>query len=248
MMPIDGMSVRPVHCDQAADRKCSIGAIDMFKRLWMVPLLAVQLWVLQGCEAPRPIETIRASGDHRFKGGNYAAAGDEYAEIVARYPGDWQAQYKLGLSMLKTNELAGARRALETARRLKPENQDVLDALAEVMYQQGDESHLFAFLRDRATSTQTIHAYLQLARYSLAMNDPDSAQTAIETAIQIDDGKTTDPYLEAASLAERLGHLDDAVRRLRQAYGISPSDRRVRERLKALGEDPAKTSPLPPGR
>ncbi len=210
--------------------------------------VATLLVLVAGCNSPRPAETIRESGDHKFKIANYAGARDEYAEIVARYPGDLDAQYKLGVCMTKTGELAGARRALEIAHTRKPENQDIANALAEVMFLQNDESRLFAFLRERASNTQSLASYLQLAHYSLAMKDPDSAQTAIDTAIQIDNGKTTEPYYQAALLSEQLGHLDEAVRRLRQAYGINPNDARVRDKLKALGEDPMKVSPLPPGR
>ena len=91
-------------------------------------------------------------------------------------------------------------------------------------------------------------AYLELGRYAMEMNDPDSAQVALDTAIEIDQGKTTEPYLEAAKLQERLGHLDVAVNRLRQAYGINQYDTRVHEMLQRLGEDPSKVKPLPPGK
>jgi len=212
---------------------------------------------LSACVNDRPTETIRANADYRFRGGDLTLARDEYAEIVSRNPGDWEAQYKLGLCMMKTaeasgphrgSELSGARRALEVAYAARPNDQEVANALSEVMFLQKDESRLFAFLRDRATTTQTIPAYIQLAHYSVELGDPDSAQTAIETAIQIDNSQTTEPYLEAAHLEERLGHMDEAVRRLRQAYGIKPDDHRVWDRLRALGESPENTSPVMPGK
>lgn len=205
--------------------------------------------MLNGCTAaPRPIEEIRASGDHRYKYADYEGARDEFAEIAARYPGDWRAQHMLGLSLLKTNELSAARRALETAYTHKPESQEVADSLAEVLFLQKDEARLFAFLRDRAAKTQTVPAHLALANYAIELNDPDSARTAVETAIQLDNGRNTEPYLEAARLAERLGQMEDAVRRLRQAYGVNPVDPRVQERLVALGESMNELTPLPPGR
>lgn len=219
----------------------------MTVRSWMMlSVLAVSLYGT-GCGS-RPTETIRASGDYRFKQGNYAMARDEYAEIVARYPGDWQAQYMLGRSLLRTNDFSGARRALEIAYSSRPDDPAIAEALAEVMLAQGDESRLFAFLRERATRAQTVESHLMLARYAMEMNDPDSAQRAVDTAIQIDNGRTTDPYLAAASLAERLGQLDTAVHRLRQAKGVNHNDVRVREKLRELGEDPATVLPLPPGR
>lgn len=220
---------------------------NMTSRTWMA-LAALALFTLGGCAAPpRPTETIRASGDHYYKIGDYEAARDEFAEIVSRYPGDWEAQYKLGMCCLQTGEFSTARRALEIANTRQPNNQDVANGLAEAMYRQGDEARLFAFLRQRAAATQTVDAYRQLGRYAMELNDPDSARVAFQTSVEIDNGQTTEPYLDAAALSERLGQLDDAIRRLRQAYGINPRDRRVTEKLRALGEDPTSITPLPPG-
>ncbi len=209
----------------------------------------VNLATLGGCAGGnRPIETIRASGDHYFVAGEWESSRDEFSEIVAKLPGDWDAQYKLGVSQLNLKETSAARRALEIAHTRQPANREVAGALAETMFQQGDEARLMAFLRQRASTTQQAHDYLQLGRYAMALNDPDTAQVAIDTAIEIDAGKTADPYLESSVLAERLGRMDEAVRRLRQGLGINGDDFRVKERLRALGEDPAMVIPLPPGR
>ena len=82
----------------------------------------------------------------------------------------------------------------------------------------------------------------------MAIGDIDSANLAVETAIEIDDGRTPQPYLDSADLAERLGDLELAIRRLRQAYGIDPDDEAISDRLMALGEIPGPTVALPPGR
>lgn len=208
---------------------------------------AAVLNVLPGCVSQRPVDTIRASGENRMRAGDYAGARDEFAEIVARYPGDWQAQYNLGRCMLETQQYSRARQALETAYTLRP-SQEVADGLARAMFLQKDESRLFSFLRERASTERTVAAHMQLGHYAMEMNDPDSAQVAFATAIEIDMGKSTGPYIEAARLEERLGHLDAAVSRLRQAYGINGYDTRVHAMLRQLGEDPNTIKPLPPGR
>ncbi len=223
------------------------------RMILQTPLLAAMLLAmiatsLSGCtQQQRPMEVIRTSGDRYFRAGNYAQARDEYAEIVAAYPGDWEAQYQFGQCLIKTQEYSQARQALEIAYTLKP-TQEVANALAEALFLQRDESRLFAFLRERATSTKSTEAYLELGRYAMECNDPDTAKVAFDTAIEVDMGKTTGPYLEAAKLDERLGHLDQAIRRLQQAYGINKYDTRVTEALRRLGEDPSKIKPLPPGR
>ena len=214
-------------------------------RRLLVQVILLSGAVLTACQ--RPVHTIRESADFSFDHGDYDTAATEYAEIADRYPGDWRAQYRLGLCLLEIDELARARDALEVAHSHRPRDPGIANALAEAMYQQGDESRLFAFLRQRARSMQSPAAYLLLARYALEMGDPDSAQVALETAIVLDDGQTVDPYLAAASFAERLGDLETALRRLRQAYSIDQADARVIQRLKDLGEIPGPTIALPPG-
>ncbi len=211
-------------------------------RIIMILLTAV---VLTGCQ--RPAETIRQSGDFSFDHRDYNTAAREYAEITNRYPGDWRAQFRLGLCLLEIGQPARAREALEVAHTHRPRNPEVVDALAEAFFQLGEESRLFAFVRHRAESMQTPSAYLRLARYSLELGDADSAGVALEKAIVLDDGQTVEPYLAAASFAERLGDLDTALHRLRQAYGIDHTDGRVLQRLKDLGEIPGPTLALPSG-
>ena len=238
IMPINSGAF--VHAMECQFMKCPT------LRNFLVPVIAIVM--LAGCHAARPTETIRSSGDWRFDHGDYAGAASEYGEIVARYPGDYEAQYKLGMSQLELKNYSAGRRALEIAYTLKPKDPKAAEALAEAMFRQGDEARLFAFLRSRAQETQLPEAYEMLAKYAMDLNDPDSAKTAIDTAISIDDGNRTEPYLQAAALEERLGHLDQAERRLRQAYGINPYDTRVKEKLVALNVKFDHTTALPPGR
>ena len=74
-----------------------------------------------------------------------------------------------------------------------------------------------------------------------------AAKLAIETAIALDDARTVEPYLAASNLAQRVGNIEDAIFRLRQALGVDPDDERVLRRLDELGEIPGPTLALPPG-
>src|SRR4051812_24583054 len=106
---------------------------------WMMLAACSVFTCLVGCSSPRPIEAIRTSGDNFFKAGDFEAARDEYAEILSHDPSDWEANYQLGLSCLKLgkpHDLSTARRSLEIVSTLKPHNQDVANAFAEVMFQQ----------------------------------------------------------------------------------------------------------------
>jgi len=201
-----------------------------------------------GCAVQRPVDDLRASGDLHLQYGRYDQAASDFSEIVARYPGDWEAQYKLGMARMAMGDTTSARRALEIAHSRKPSNEDVADALAEVMYAQQDFNRLFAFLRERADATKTSQAYLRLARYAMDTNDADTARWSYDRAIEVDAGASVEPYVQAAAFHERVGDIDGAITRLRQAYGIDPYDQRVTDRLRALGEVPGPTIALPTGK
>ncbi len=211
-----------------------------------IALLLLFAVLLAGCDSQRPLESIRTRGDLCFDRGDFQGATREYSEIVARYPGDWEAQYMLGRCELKLKHPNEARSALEVAHSRRPNNSDVVDALAEAMFQQGDKARLFEFLKERADSQKTVRAWLRLGRYAAELGDPDSAAAAFDTAIRIDDGKSTGPYLEAAAFCQQIGDVEAALKRLRQAYSIDPEDAQVAQRIRELGEVPGPSIALPP--
>jgi len=219
------------------------------------PMLAVLLLSaigaalpLAACAKQPAAEGLTERADHAYKFERYEEAEGYYGQVVDRYPGDWESQYKLGLTQLRLDRPAEARRSLEVALTRRPKDERIADALAEAIYRTGDENDLYTFLRGRAQERQTVHAHMRFARYAIDLGDPDSATLAVDTAIQIDNGATADPYLLAARIARDIGELDLAVRRLRQAYFIEPEREETREQLIALGEVPGPTVGLPPGR
>jgi tetratricopeptide (TPR) repeat protein len=202
---------------------------------------------LCGC-GQQPVESLLSQGNRLYERGEYAAAAEKYSEITERTPGRWEAHYRLGLCRLEMDELSAAHRELEVAHTNRPQDPDVVDALAETMLLEGLEAELFSFVKQRAESERTVRAWLRLGRYAASLGDADSAQTAFETAIVLDGGRTVEPYLQTAKFAEDLGDMDQALRRLRQAYGVNPKDPRVNRRLRELGEVPGPTITLPPGK
>jgi tetratricopeptide (TPR) repeat protein len=209
-------------------------------------LLFLGLTCLGGC-ATRPIESMRTNGDFHFEHGRYDQASQEYAGIIARAPGDWQAQSRYGQSMLKLGDLNAARRALETAYSRNPLDDETARGLAETLLAQGDNARLYQFLKDRAGSLRSVDAYLDMADYCREMGDFDSARFAANTAIMVDNGKRSEPYVKASQLAAELGNHDEAMIRIRQAYGVNPQDRRVLAMIAEMGEVPGPTFALPPG-
>ena len=75
----------------------------------------------------------------------------------------------------------------------------------------------------------------------MVLDDPDSATSAINTAIAIGQGKNETPYIIAASFAERLGDDNLALKRWKEAWYINPSNNQAANALRSYGEVPGPT-------
>lgn len=215
--------------------------IPMTRYLMPIALLCVVM--LPACAGPPSIDSVMQRGDRAFARGDYGMAVVNYEDVTDRFPGDWEAQYKLGLSLLHLGQYTQARRSLEIAHTRQPYHQGVVDGLAEALYKQGNTEQLYAFLRAQIEESQSVNACLRMARYCLELNDPDSAKWAIDTAVEWDRGRTAEPQLLAADLAERLGDSEEVLRHLRDGYRNDPYNARINERLRDYGEVPGPTMP-----
>ncbi len=214
-----------------------------------VALIAITaIGSLVGCVKGKSSEQLLADGDYAYRYGRYEEAAGDFRQVLDRYPGDVQANLGYARTQIALGNLDQARTALETAASSKPEDFQISLLLAEVLFKQGDTTRLYQLLRDRAIEQRRAEAWIVLARYALELDDPDTAQTAVVAALEISDDSSPEPYLLASELAERVGDQKEALRRLRQAYGLAPNDPRIEAMLREYGEVPGPTIALPPGR
>lgn len=203
---------------------------------------------LGGCMKGKSSEQLLADGDHAYRYGRYEEAAGDFQQVIDRYPGDVPANVGYARTQIALGNLDAARNALETAAASKPEDFEISLLLAEVLFKQRDTTRLYQLLRDRAVEQRRIQAWIVMARYALELDDPDTAQVAVGSALELSDDTSAEPYLIAAELAERVGDQSEALRRLRQAYGLAPNDPRIAAELREYGEVPGPTIALPPGR
>jgi tetratricopeptide (TPR) repeat protein len=140
--------------------------------------------------------------------------------------------------MLKMGEPGKAAMAFESAVASKPQDANLIYLLARSEYENGQYDRAFDLLRQFAIDNNDVTAWTLLAEYSLQLDDPDTASHAIQRAIELNSDSSAGPYLTAANLAERLGNDQEALRRLRQAYGCEPTNPEVDRRLREYGEIP----------
>ena len=196
---------------------------------------------LTACSQRVPAESLRERASFAAWIGNWPDAQLDYSELVDRYPDHWNYQYNLGRAALNNGDLDTARRSLEIAETLRPQDREVATHLAETMYRQDDRDALFTFLKDRAESTQQSEDWLLVARYSLDLDDPDMARLAVQEALVLDISDSPEPYIAAAELAERLGDIDGALQSLKIAWTLDPENNRVHAMIRGLGEVPGPT-------
>jgi tetratricopeptide (TPR) repeat protein len=208
---------------------------------------AASFLALAACSSGRPMVAARAEADHAFKFGQYEKAAPAYLEILEKAPGDWEVEYRYGVSLAKLGNLREARTHVETAHAANPVSEEVASGLAEVYFQLGEKQKLVQLLQDRGNLQRSIPSFMLLADYALRMDDPDTANTAVRGAILLSDGREVAPYLKAVEVAERLGDTKTASQRVRQAYTIDPKSPAVNAKLAEYGLAAEATTGLPPG-
>lgn len=202
---------------------------------------------LAGCAAGRPMIVARKEADHHFQYAQYEKAASAYREILEKAPGDSDVEYRYGVCLANLGQLREARTHCETAHAANPTSEEVAAGLAEVYFKLGEKQKLVQLLQDRGNLQRSIPSFMLLADYALRMDDPDTANSAVRSAILLAGDKDARPYIKGVEVAERLGDTKTATDRLRQAYAIDPKLPAVRMKLAEYGMAAESSTGLPPG-
>lgn len=211
-----------------------------------VPFLLASAILLPGCSGPRSIEAARKEANHDYEWGRYDEAIPSYLEIIERHPGDWEAEYRYGMCLLKTGNLREARTHVETALANNPESDEVRRALAEVYFAMNERSRLVQLLRADATEDGDVDTWLLLADYGRRWGDRDLELGSIQAAMNTYGSQQYLGYLAMADWLEKAGDGNEAIRRTRQAYWLKPQHPAVRKALADRGLEPGPTTAYPP--
>jgi Flp pilus assembly protein TadD len=201
--------------------------------------------VLAGCQQ-RALHMVEASGERAMRLGEYEKAANEYSEVVERRPGRWDARVELSKALMKMEMPAEAREQLEIAYIVEPENEEVLNLLAEAMLESGDVGAMTTELRQRAKTRNTVGDWMRLGIFLQQAGDLDGAEQALVTAARIDGGRSAPPQMALASLYREAGDEEAALRRLRMALYVEPGNAKVQQAIRSYGEIPGPTYVLVP--
>jgi len=208
---------------------------------------------LVGCHTPTPV--LRQRGLDAYRVQDYEAARSNFQQVVHRNPSDWKANYHLGKIALADDKPLTARTYLEAAYTVRnegpprhPETFEIVDALAEALYQQGDYPRLIGFTEEVIDHFGRVTDYLRKADYLAQMGDHDAAIVVYKQAIKTGPADDPTPYVALADFYDAIGDREAAVLQLRYAYTIDPGDQAIADRLRAHGVVPGPTVMLEPPR
>jgi len=215
------------------------------KKLLVAVLLAVTAAILPACEtAPY----LRQRGYEAFQTKQYEKAAQYFAKALDKDPSSWQSHYYQGLIYLQEKRALDAQLVLEMALSIKTselKTSDILDALAESLYQQNKAAALHAILAEACDTHGTSDDFLRQGRYLSLLGDADNAKVAFEKAAHFDDRTDAGPYLAMADFYESISDTESTVRALRQALHLEPDNEQIHERLRRHGVIPGPTIALP---
>jgi tetratricopeptide (TPR) repeat protein len=223
------------------------GKMTQAKRGFQWLTMAAGVLALAGCALPN--EELRDRASTALFQHDIARADRLLTQAVEQKPTDWEAQFMLGKIRLEEGKYAQAQLLLEQALALHGEQSqtpEILDALAEAMYRQGDRAGLAGFLKQTASERQRPRDFIRQAWYLSKIGDPDGAALALKKAAAMAGKNNPYPYLEMADFYTEVNDTDNAILALRRAYTISPHNPQIAARLRQLGVVPGPTTLLPP--
>ena len=210
-------------------------------------MLAMAGLSLAGCEMPN--EVLRRQALDAMEQRDMGRADARLRRALVQDPADWRANLYLAKLRLQQNRALEAQSLAEHAYKQNPAGPDtpeILDTLAESLYQQGDKPALAQFLSGTATLRKNPSDYLRQARYLGKIGDSDGVNLAFIKAAKFAAPDDPRPYLEAAMYYQIVGEQERVVTNLRHAYYCAPESVVVWEKMRAAGLAPGPGVGLPP--
>lgn len=208
--------------------------------------ICIALASLAGCGMPRSLPAVRDAGDLAYSRGDFATASQHYEEYVLRKPGDAEVEALYARTLLQLGRADEAIEHAIIAYDQFPNRSDFADILAETYFASGKTEQLSRFLRGNVEGRGTVDDYLRLGRFTARMGDADGAELALQTAAQVDQGRSVGPQLALADFYRSIGAREKEKQRLRMVLGIDVNHPDANRRLREMGEITGPTLALPP--
>lgn len=218
----------------------------MTRANFLAVAVVVGFLTLGGCESSNP--RLRMLGREALRVNDLSEAEHLLSKAVDQDPTDWESQWLLGKVYLKQNRPLDARLVLGrswTTRDRHPETPEIVDDLAEALYQAQEHDRLKLVLDEASRRYTTSYDFMRQGKYLTKIGDIDNAIVAYRKAARFSAPKDAEPWLAIAGLYESIQDRKRAAEAYQQAYRVNPEDPRVLRGLERLGEIPGPTLPVP---
>ncbi|MBX3375733.1 MAG: tetratricopeptide repeat protein [Phycisphaeraceae bacterium] len=216
----------------------------MLHRVAVVTCLAIA--AISGCSSTRTLPAVKEMGDRQFRRENWEAARVEYQEYVDRKPGDKEVQILLAQCLIKLGQPDLAVTHAQVAFDLEPNDAEALETYCLALAEAKKTDELYRVLNGNCQTRGSVADYDRLARFQMKLGDPDGAERSFIMAAKVDGGKTIEPQLALANFYKSIGDKAGEKRRLRMALYLKPTDQKIYDRLRELGEIPGPSLALFP--
>ena len=201
-----------------------------------------------GCTTPK---LLADRAERQMARGELIEAEKTLNRAEEMHPAAWRTQYMMGRLRLEQDRPHEAETALKRALSLRPsheETEDILDLIAEALYQQGDDSErgLRRFLDRQVRDRGSARDYARKGLYLARLGDPDAGIVALRQSMALDPVGDAYSHKAMAELYRIIGDRRRELRSLRHAFFLDPDDQEVRDRMKELGHEPGPTAGLAP--
>ncbi len=202
--------------------------------------LAACIVAAGGCQS-NPV--LRRQAGDELRWGDPAVAEQHMTLAVEQDPTDWKALYLLGQAQLRQQRPLEARLSLERALALRNdhlETPQIIDTLADALYQQADHDRLARVLAQACQDFGRPYDFSRQGKYLSLIGDADAAIIAYRKAARFapeDPG----PWLAIADVYESIGDRPRLIDALRRAYVLDSKDPKIAARLRQYGQVPGPT-------
>ena len=180
--------------------------------LFTVPALAVST------------EELMNTGNHLLADGAYDQAVSKFRKVIARDPGNFEAQFNLAIAYLNSEQYSNAILEFKKAIYINPRSAEAWSNLAFVYDKLGwSEKALNALYKAVISNPNNITARINLATVYAQNNRYNEAIAQYKQIIQID-GTNLDAHVNIAKCLISKNKLKEAKHYLKSAIAINPND------------------------
>jgi len=193
------------------------------KKIYAVVVIISMLFLVETIPA-QSTESLMSTGNSLLANGAYDQAISKFRSVVARDPGNFEAQFNLAIAYLNSERFSNAVTEFKKAVSIDPRSAEAWSNLAFAYEQMGkSEQALDALYRAVQSNPNNITARINLAAVYAQKNRYDQAVAQYKQVIQID-GTNLDAHVNLGKCLISKNNLKEAEHYLKAAIAINPNE------------------------